>query len=132
MKKIIAWLRNKLGFISIDELKCTIQSCPICGGPAKLIEIEYVRYEGETTQPNCYTVECADFDDHGLWCTPGKCYFYGHDSYRGSDLKTFLSPWAAVKHWNEVVVPIGISAKNAMERLSKAQSDDSKQQGENK
>ena len=118
MKRILSWVRRKLGLIPIDELKGTIQPCPICGGPAKIIEIEYVRwYEGEPKQPNCYTVECADFDDHGLWCTPGKCYFHGHDSYRGTDLKTFLSPWAAVKHWNEVVVPIGISAKKAMERL---------------
>ena len=117
MKKFFAWLKKSLGFVSVDELKDTIHPCPICGGPAKLIEIEYVRYEGEATQPNCYTVECADFDDHGLWCTPGKCYFHWHDSYRCSDLKTFLSPWAAVKHWNEVVVPIGLSAKQAMERL---------------
>jgi hypothetical protein len=120
MKKILSWLKNALGFVLIDELKDKIQPCPICGGPAKLIEIEYVRYEGEPQRPSCYTVECADFDDHGLWCTPGKCYFHGHDSYRGSDLKTFMSPWSAVKHWNEVVVPIGISAKQAMERLIRA------------
>ena len=116
IKRIFSRLRKVFGFYTIDELKKSIHPCPICNGPAKLIEIEYVRYEGEAPQPNCYTVECADFDDHGLWCTPGKCYFHGHDSYHGSDLKTFLSPWAAVKHWNEVVVPIGISAKKAMER----------------
>lgn len=120
MKKFFTWLRKKLGFVSMDELKGTIQPCPICGGPAKLIEIEYVRYEGDPPQPSVYTVECADFDDHGLWCVPGKCYFHGHDCYRGGDLKTFLSPWSAVKHWNEVVVPIGLSAKQAMERFMKA------------
>ena len=121
MQGILSWVRRKLGLIPIDELKGTIQPCPICGGPAKLIEIEYVRYEGEPQQPNQYTVECADFVDHGLWCTPGKCNFHGHDSYRGRNLKTFLSPWSAVKHWNEVVVPIGLSAKQAMERLHKNQ-----------
>lgn len=121
MQRILSWVRRKLGLIPIDDIKGTIQPCPICGGPAKLIEIEYVRYEGESQQPNRYTVECADFVDHGLWCTPGKCYFHGHDSYRGSNLKVFLSPWAAVKHWNEVVVPIGFSAKQAMERFHKNQ-----------
>ena len=117
MNKFLAWLKKSLGFVSMDELKDIIHPCPICGGPAKLIEIEYVRYEGDPPQPLQYTVECADFDDHGLWCTPRICYFHGHDSCCGKNLRLFLSPWKAVKHWNEVVVPIGLSAKQAMERL---------------
>lgn len=117
MKKFFAWLKKSLGFVSMDELKDTIHPCPICGGPAKLIEIEYVRYEGDPSRPLQYTVECSDFVDHGLYCTPGKCYFHGYDSYYGKNLRLFWSPWKAVKHWNEVVVPIGLSAKRAMERL---------------
>lgn len=117
MNKFFAWLKKSLGFVSMDELKGTIHPCPICGGPAKLFEIEYVRYEGKPLPPLQYTVECADFDDHGLWYTPRKCNFHGHDACRGRNLRLFSSPRKAVKHWNEVVVPIGLSAKQAMERL---------------
>ena len=50
----------------------------------------------------------------------GKVLFPRTRFVQGRDIKTFMSPWSAVKHWNEVVVPIGISAKQAMERLIKA------------
>ena len=112
VKKIIAWLKKTLGLYSLEELQGLVKPCPICNGPAKLIEIKYVQYyEDDPPTTYRYTVECADYEDHGLWTMPGKCHFH-----HGFDLKEFRTPWAAMKHWNEVVVPIGISAKKAMER----------------
>lgn len=119
-KKIVAWLKKALGLYTMDELQKLVKPCPICNGPAILIEIKYAHYYVDDPPSTYrYTVECADFEDHGLWQLPRKCHFH-----HGHDLKEFRTPLEAVKHWNEVVVPIALSAKRAMERYQAATKDE--------
>ena len=112
---MFSWIRNKIISFKAKVVKYEIEynrklrdalkPCPLCGHKAAIIH-----WCGEN-KPEFWTIECGDFEDHGAWSVPIKCNFY-HDE----DIKHYTLE-DAVKHWNEVIVPIGTAAKIAFDRM---------------
>ena len=91
----------------VDSLK----PCPICGHKAALIH-----WCGENN-PEFWTVECGDFDDSNYFCPmPIRCNFYTCLDIH-YEVKEHLTIEDAVRYWNDVIVPIGIAAKEAFDRM---------------
>lgn len=86
-----------------------IEPCPICGKKAVVIH-----YCGEN-RPEFWDVECGDFDDHGAWSVSGKCHFHCGDGMK--EIPRHYTLADAVLYWNNIVVPIGIAARKAMQRM---------------
>ena len=96
-----------------SNLLTSMSPCPICGHKAALIH-----WCGEN-KPEFWTVECGDFDDSNYFCpVPKRCNFYTtcNPHY---EVKEHYTIEGAIMYWNNVVVPIGIAAKIAFDRIQK-------------